>query len=111
MQQFRDVLSLPSRGAWIEILWMMVMRPSSLPSLPSRGAWIEIIKRDAYRLGMTVAPLAGSVDRNSASFSSLSEVRASLPSRGAWIEIQILHHVTSQVYVAPLAGSVDETIP
>ncbi len=36
-----DKLSLPVRGAWIEIL--LSVQPGSMPaSLPVRGAWIEI---------------------------------------------------------------------
>ena len=34
--------SLPSRGAWIEIVPCRVYRSSDRPSLPSRGAWIEM---------------------------------------------------------------------
>ena len=33
-------------------------------SLPSRGAWIEIRRAPLYRKAVWVAPLAGSVDRN-----------------------------------------------
>ena len=33
-------------------------------SLPSRGAWIEITTPTWWTSGWTVAPLAGSVDRN-----------------------------------------------
>ena len=33
-------------------------------SLPSRGAWIEIVYRVPPRASASVAPLAGSVDRN-----------------------------------------------
>ena len=61
--QFFDtlILSLPSRGAWIETA------RSPLPakrawSLPSRGAWIETVcvRDDVHR--RTVAPLTGGVD-------------------------------------------------
>ena len=55
-------LSLPSRGAWIEIDWSQ--RPRSQPaSLPSRGAWIEITEglRNVQQV-VLVAPLTGSVD-------------------------------------------------
>ena len=31
-------------------------------SLPSRGAWIEIVKQVTDNVGFFVAPLAGSVD-------------------------------------------------
>ena len=59
-----------------------------IPSLPSRGAWIEIRIPARTRKAVTVAPLAGSVDRN---------VSTSL--------VDILEAV------APLAGSVDRNAP
>ena len=57
-------MSLPSRGAWIEIL---AGPECALPitSLPSRGAWIEIHLQADGLGGDKVAPLTGSVDRNS----------------------------------------------
>ena len=57
-------LSLPSRGAWIEIAALISVPHLLHMSLPSRGAWIEIGKTKA------AATTSGS-----------------LPSRGAWIEI------------------------
>ena len=57
------IMSLPMRGAWIEIHFGVVS-PDSRLSLPMRGAWIEIMLC-AWR-----------------SWSFLS-----LPMRGAWIEI------------------------
>ena len=54
--------SLPSRGAWIEMFYDPCL-PSHEESLPSRGAWIEIgVNSDGIEPGLTVAPLAGSVD-------------------------------------------------
>ena len=55
--------SLPSRGAWIEMLkgdqpWIICT------SLPSRGAWIEMECNHYCGHGIEVAPLTGSVDRN-----------------------------------------------
>ena len=79
----RLIWSLPSRGAWIEILKTGDDVRIGL-SLPSRGAWIEIIKL----------------------FISDFE-RRSLPSRGAWIEIGPLEWYGRVSCVAPLAGSVD----
>ena len=35
-------LSLPVRGAWIEMRKLPPSRPKGLMSLPVRGAWIEI---------------------------------------------------------------------
>ena len=56
--------SLPSRGAWIEINCLSLMASRHV-SLPSRGAWIEILDKPKVSLSLKVAPLAGSVDRNS----------------------------------------------
>ena len=36
-------LSLPPRGAWIEIATGKPRCPVKVPSLPPRGAWIEIM--------------------------------------------------------------------
>ena len=58
-------VSLPSRGAWIEILLLTCVYGRML-SLPSRGAWIEIVTKKARFSTGHVAPLAGSVDRNTA---------------------------------------------
>ena len=55
------LLSLPMRGAWIEMLSSFI---SSLlrKSLPMRGAWIEILRvREPLQIH-NVAPHAGSVD-------------------------------------------------
>ena len=59
-------MSLPSRGAWIEILLTSQDVCEAL-SLPSRGAWIEIAIQEAERVGTL-----------------------SIPSRGAWIEIFVV---------------------
>ena len=60
-----------------------------LLSLPSRGAWIEISISFYLRIIVAVAPLAGSVDRNLQIVSHLLDGQPSLPSRGAWIEISV----------------------
>ena len=68
------ILSLPSRGAWIEITPRASSAEYWLQSLPSRGAWIEIVAQRYQK-----------------------QKRPSLPSRGAWIEIgmkispQVMH--------------------
>ena len=54
-------LSLPVRGAWIEIgkfFWWLQERTS----LPVRGAWIEIIMVEITDEAAAVAPCEGSVD-------------------------------------------------
>ena len=80
------VLSLPSRGAWIEIL-LNAVASLTARSLPSRGAWIEISFFKQYIRLSVVAPLAGSVDRNFHDQAFDSLFVPSLPSRGAWIEM------------------------
>ena len=57
------------------------------PSLPSRGAWIEMSEMQLLRSIRGVAPLAGSVDRNDTETLESIYEKLSLPSRGAWIEI------------------------
>ena len=59
------------------------------------------------RLGDLVAPLAGSVDRNTDGSMYYGEWIMSLPSRGAWIEIGRPGRGCRLRHVAPLAGSVD----
>ena len=101
------LLSLPSRGAWIEISSAVGPLPPSLTSLPSRGAWIEMLLWVLVAMAAAVAPLAGSVDRNFVRADDAAEATASLPSRGAWIEITCCTSASSSPSVAPLAGSVD----
>ena len=102
--------SLPSRGAWIEI-GSNYRPPRTQKSLPSRGAWIEMVRSvsgSPYHASVAplagsvdrnyivsrqgpaalrVAPLAGSVDRNYFLPGGRPPQAGSLPSRGAWIEI------------------------
>ena len=77
------LLSLPVRGAWIEI-----SNPSMIISLywslPVRGAWIEII-----------------------SAAIIAILNESLPVRGAWIEISLSLSSNDVTLVAPRKGSVD----
>ena len=77
-------MSLPVRGAWIEIHSRMrrMMKPRS--SLPVRGAWIEM-----YLVG------------------AIGIITASLPVRGAWIEMAAAANPNNRRAVAPRAGSVD----
>ena len=56
-------------------------------SLPSRGAWIEMLPPVRSHSLTPVAPLAGSVDRNDTKTLESIYQKLSLPSRGAWIEI------------------------
>ena len=77
-------VSLPVRGAWIEIL-RMAGDVEYVKSLPVRGAWIEMaLVRIADFYGVS-----------------------SLPVRGAWIEIPKGGCPLCRPLVAPRAGSVD----
>ena len=54
------LLSLPARGAWVEIEQAMTyVKPKE--SLPARGAWVEIFCRVPSRMKWRVAPRTGSV--------------------------------------------------
>ena len=55
-------MSLPPRGAWIEILSSLSAREGQYWSLPPRGAWIEIIYALPAMPWLKVAPPTGSVD-------------------------------------------------
>ena len=55
-------MSLPVRGAWIEIAFEVKHAQHADKSLPVRGAWIEICHTRLARHHRLVAPRAGSVD-------------------------------------------------
>ena len=77
-------MSLPTRGAWIEILPTVRAIPFG-ESLPTRGAWIEMPQ-------VTASVVASE----------------SLPTRGAWIEIAFPSRIQKLILsVAPHTGSVD----
>ena len=57
----RGSMSLPARGAWIEITYN-TRQMSRFMSLPARGAWIEIKKEEVKAGLLLVAPRKGSVD-------------------------------------------------
>ena len=78
-----------------------------LLSLPTRGAWIEIGLNFARKIRFVVAPHAGSVDRNALGGWGRGPQGWSLPTRGAWIEISSSRCSRGVLRVAPHAGSVD----
>ena len=83
MKQF--VMSLPARGAWIEVVVEYDDRFRCIQSLPARGAWIEV------HFNPNISP----------------RLRPSLPARGAWIEVGDLIDITVNDFVASRKGSVD----
>ena len=100
-------MSLPSRGAWIEIrpafAWWAGARVAPLAGSVDRN----LPSQQALCVVYSVAPLAGSVDRNDVKHTVLLALGSSLPSRGAWIEIHGQGGPNTRYAVAPLAGSVD----
>ena len=58
-----------------------------LLSIPSRGAWIEMPYILSVPISAAVDPLTGSVDRNRNKNLTLKLDHTSIPSRGAWIEM------------------------
>ena len=99
-------LSLPVRGAWIEI-GMVKYFTIYLESLPVRGAWIEITMQ---LLGIFKNGCRSPCGERGLKLCSpiITEIGAkSLPVRGAWIEIDYPTDKASINSVAPRAGSVD----
>ena len=78
-----------------------------MESLPSRGAWIEILDHVLKMGGIIRRSPRG--ERGLKFFDCEDKILLprSLPSRGAWIEIMIISMACSSRLVAPLAGSVD----
>ena len=76
-------------------------------SLPLRGAWIEIPALTVFRFMMRCRSPCG--ERGLKSLSSLADWAhiPSLPLRGAWIEIYTDRNYCVINFVAPPAGSVD----
>ena len=80
------VVSLPVRGAWIEMM-RRFRNARSLRSLPVRGAWIEMRPLIDGGRGILSLPVRGAWIEIP-SISTLCHSPPSLPVRGAWIEIE-----------------------
>ena len=57
----RPLVSLPVRGAWVEIVMETQEFHAMAASLPVRGAWVEMRSCTMALALMSVAPRAGSV--------------------------------------------------
>ncbi len=79
-----QTVSLPTRGAWIEI-WLWIGGNTREQSLPTRGAWIEM-------------PMITTGGR-------YRECRSPHGERG--LKFQIAHRALIEQLVAPHTGSVD----
>ena len=80
-------MSLPSRGAWIEMIWSNWSAERSFSRSPHGERGLKSQCRDRVLHSGVVAPLTGSVDWNPHSHWQSHMGRPSLPSRGVWIEI------------------------
>ena len=76
-------------------------------SLPSRGAWIEIVFPPAWLTGGQCRSPRGERGLKWQGGAEMIGMILSLPSRGAWIEIFDSSNQSANASVAPLAGSVD----
>ena len=76
-------------------------------SLPSRGAWIEIVSELTGEQKETRRSPHGERGLKLGLVKLLLGDTSSLPSRGAWIEICKIYENDELVRVAPLTGSVD----
>ena len=75
-------------------------------SLPSRGAWIEMLGLLPFEIAHQVAPLAGSVDRNKTRYKETLEELVAPLAGSVDRNASVWEGVLSDP-VAPLAGSVD----
>ena len=78
-----------------------------LLSLPSRGAWIEIRVSRGFECHAGVAPLAGSVDRNVYALADAAGQRVAPLAGSVDRNRSTRYSCTKRSCVAPLAGSVD----
>ena len=76
-------------------------------SLPSRGAWIEITRRTAKNRRQYVAPLTGSVDRNTNTAKKTKKINVAPLTGSVDRNIRRKGEDMEVKEVAPLAGSVD----
>ena len=67
------------------------------PSLPSRGAWIEILAYEYKLTDAVVAPLAGSVDRNFALTESETKTQYVAPLAGSVDRNEAARHMIDRI--------------
>ena len=101
-------LSHPARGAWIEIVHQSPPDILTRPSHPARGAWIEIwicLQTGGFLGCRTPQGVRGL--KLWYQILSYSNQHRSHPARGAWIEILIATLRMPMILVAPRKGCVD----
>ena len=99
-------VSLPMRGAWIEILCLKYIVLFGM-SLPMRGAWIEIATLTCICQLCVCRSPCGERGLKLHPSNVNNHHNMSLPMRGAWIEIWTTGKPSMLLMVAPHAGSVD----
>ena len=100
------VLSLPMRGAWIEILSDRSIS-SILPSLPMRGAWIEIFVFPALRFCTVSLPMRGAWIEIVHELETRSDANGRSPCGERGLKLSMNLKLVQMLMVAPHAGSVD----
>ena len=97
---------------WVRGLkfYVMYFNITIVMSHPTMGAWIEILWQLIIALGWTVAPHDGCVDWNLGCGISILSANQSHPTMGAWIEIPPHRLVWTAFFVAPHDGCVDWNI-
>ena len=83
-------LSLPARGAWIEIPLATPMTATRKVAPREGSVDRNCLCKNCIVLLKGVAPREGSVDRNLLHKTVLILQQQSLPARGAWIEIKVM---------------------
>ena len=81
-------LSLPVRGAWVEISLSRLNCVMQRRSLPVRGAWVEMGKALVLLALRPCRSPCGERGLKSPLSPFLGKYIASLPVRGAWVEMQ-----------------------
>ena len=106
LRRIQGRLSLPARGAWIEICTTSRPIATRLSRSPQGERGLKS-QRLCGRDNCCVAPRKGSVDWNQELVSYVHWLPPSLPARGAWIEILHPPFFSPFIMVAPRKGSVD----
>ncbi len=85
--------SLPTRGEWIEIDYLL-RGSKMLTSLPTRGEWIEISLKVKLSIEPACLSPRGESGLKSKTCQFVNSFKSSLPTRGEWIEISVPCYTT-----------------
>ena len=98
-------LSLPVRGAWIEMCHGQSGNDVHRWSLPVRGAWIEMTKTPTQKDVEGRRSPCGERGLKSVLPAPAESRHASLPVRGAWIEIARMRSASARAASLPVRGA------